>query len=440
MAITITFTHSVASVLTNATTVLLSDPTGAFGIQRDDTGGTVVADATAFTNSSTGTYAYTLTEPAEGLTYTIWIEWVYKGRTHRVEHSETGSLSINTTYSQLGGMRALWREFTGLSETADITDALVNTRLNDFYQNTIVKEVPADDFQADETQATSITDDGEYTLATNLIDVREPVFYNGKPIVLVRDAATFWGKYPEDTEGYVTDPTLVIGTISAADVRNAAFNYEIGGYTYTAAAGESNLTGSTIPQDKYGAWQLTIDADATITVTAATDNGTGYPTEAKAVAGLASASGSTVIMGYVTVINTSGTFVPDTTLLSAAGVTDTFTDGDPKLRGIPEHLLVQGRTLFARPKPDDLGLIKFPMLLQRPTALSSDTSTVINEEYGTLIAMGDAIAYLMRLGNDNKANRLLGRVDVPGTYKYLLSSTQSERQDQETARVVYREF
>ena len=58
-------TFKVGGVLTDATTALLSDPDGTYGIKRNDTGEVVVADATALTKTATGTYEYTLMGESE---------------------------------------------------------------------------------------------------------------------------------------------------------------------------------------------------------------------------------------------------------------------------------------------------------------------------------------------------------------------------------------
>lgn len=73
----------VNGVLTNATTAKLSDPTGTYGVKRNDTNAVVVADATAMTNDSTGAYSYTFTDP--GVACTAWVEFVYAGSTFRYE-------------------------------------------------------------------------------------------------------------------------------------------------------------------------------------------------------------------------------------------------------------------------------------------------------------------------------------------------------------------
>lgn len=90
MSITIRETFTIDGALTNVTSVVLSDPTATFGVKRNDTDGVVVADGTALTNSSTGVYEHTFDQPAAGLTYTYWVEWVYGGETYRYEGSISG--------------------------------------------------------------------------------------------------------------------------------------------------------------------------------------------------------------------------------------------------------------------------------------------------------------------------------------------------------------
>lgn len=88
--VTLHETFTIDDVLTNVTSVKLSDPTATFGVKRNDTGAIVVADNTAMTNTATGTYEHTFTEPAAGLTYTYWVEWVYGGETFRDEKTVVG--------------------------------------------------------------------------------------------------------------------------------------------------------------------------------------------------------------------------------------------------------------------------------------------------------------------------------------------------------------
>lgn len=80
---TITFQHSVEGTLTDVTSAALSDPTGTFGVKRDDTDAVVVADGTAMTHQSTGVYTYAFTDP--GVAMTAYVEYVYLGATYRFE-------------------------------------------------------------------------------------------------------------------------------------------------------------------------------------------------------------------------------------------------------------------------------------------------------------------------------------------------------------------
>lgn len=77
-------TWKVDGVLTNVTTAKLSDPTGTFGIKRNDTSAVVVADGTNMTNASTGVYEYSF-EDVEGVAYTAYVEFVYDGSTFQFE-------------------------------------------------------------------------------------------------------------------------------------------------------------------------------------------------------------------------------------------------------------------------------------------------------------------------------------------------------------------
>jgi len=135
MSITIRRTWEVEGVLTDPTSVKLSDATATYGVKRNDTNAVVVADNTSMTNVSTGVYEYTFTEPANGLTYTAQIEIVYLGQTHRFEVDLTGStaspsdtMTVDFTELQERIARFLFgtRTVSGLSATQqdDINDVI----------------------------------------------------------------------------------------------------------------------------------------------------------------------------------------------------------------------------------------------------------------------------------------------------------------------------
>lgn len=81
---------TIDGALANVTSIVLSDPTGAYGLKRNDNDAVVVADGTAMTNITTGIYEHTFTDPADDLEYTYWIEWVYDGATLRNEYTING--------------------------------------------------------------------------------------------------------------------------------------------------------------------------------------------------------------------------------------------------------------------------------------------------------------------------------------------------------------
>lgn len=85
----------VNGVLTDATSVKFSDPTGSFGVRRQDTGEVIVPDGTDLVRISTGLYSYAI--PGEdlvaGKVYEYWIERELGGVTTRTERLFTAGLA-----------------------------------------------------------------------------------------------------------------------------------------------------------------------------------------------------------------------------------------------------------------------------------------------------------------------------------------------------------
>ena len=93
----------VEGVLTNATSVKLSDPTATFGVKETVSGDIVVADDTAMTNSATGVYEYSFTDTVD-IAYTAYFEVVYAGATYRFEEdvpARASSSGMVASYSNL---------------------------------------------------------------------------------------------------------------------------------------------------------------------------------------------------------------------------------------------------------------------------------------------------------------------------------------------------
>jgi len=304
-------------------------------------------------------------------------------------------------------IRSKFRELTGILDTGDESNADVDLLINDYYLNTFPLQVKPQRLKTWFTQATSATDDGEYSVSSDVKLLLAPAMIDGTQIVLHQNASKFFVDYPKDTgHAYcVTDPSLAIGSSSEAAVANSAFSYRIGYWSYSKAAAETALSGDAVPVNKHGAWKLSIDSDGTITVTEADGNSTGYDTPAAAVDALDAETADEAPMGYVTVINTSGSFTPGTTLLSAAGVTATYTDHFHSTRNRPQDALLHGGKLYLRPKPDDIYQFKC-VEIEKPTELSGDSDTCDEPEWGRLVAYGTAIEYKLANGDTEGANEL----------------------------------
>lgn len=91
---TIQRTWKVEGVFTNVTSAKLSDPTGTFGVKRNDTSAVIVADGTDMTNSATGIYEYSFTD-VQDVAYTAYVEIVYAGATYYFEVDMPARTSVD---------------------------------------------------------------------------------------------------------------------------------------------------------------------------------------------------------------------------------------------------------------------------------------------------------------------------------------------------------
>lgn len=127
---TVRKTWRVEDVLTNVTTAKLSDPTGTYGVKRNDTDAVVVADGTNLTNSSTGVYDYSF-EDTVGVAYTAYVEIVYAGATYYFEvdftaRSASGEMVSSYSYllERVGHYLFGIRESFSSDQTDDILDCI----------------------------------------------------------------------------------------------------------------------------------------------------------------------------------------------------------------------------------------------------------------------------------------------------------------------------
>lgn len=103
MAVTLTKTFTVDGVATDVTSCVLSNSAATAGVIRTDTDAVVVADGTAMTKISTGQYSYSFDEPASGLTYEVYFEWIFGGETYRETQTYVASdtEALNADYDNL---------------------------------------------------------------------------------------------------------------------------------------------------------------------------------------------------------------------------------------------------------------------------------------------------------------------------------------------------
>lgn len=321
---------------------------------------------------------------------------------------------------KLSEIRTRWREDTGLSQVADISNESIDDIIIDYYVNHFPHDARVAEFDSFIEQITAATDLGKYSLMPGIDRLDDPVTVNRTEIRLYRDRERFFSDYPED-EQFITDPTLVIGT-DTKKVKHSDFTYRIQNYSYLKAASEVDLTGPTIPQNKYGAWSLRIDNDGGINVDAALGNEDGYDTPRMALEALSNSDSTTAYMGYVTAMSiAAGGFIPATTELNDADVTATYTDGKFELRNIPGAILLYGAELYARPKPNDIYLIKAPSIADRPTAFADDDAVPADPKWGPAIARGAAIMYLEPRGGQKRIT------DLAVTTKHYFGSIRSDK-------------
>ena len=301
---------------------------------------------------------------------------------------------------------AKYRAITGLKSTSQKTAATALEDINDYYQNHFPIESELERFEADFEQAMAVSDDGDYAIAAQYLALKPPYTIDNFPARLFSDKAQLDAVYQEETNPTnLTDPTLAIGSDSTTAVKNIAYSYRIGSYSYSKASAETELSGDTIPQNMYGAYRLEIDADGTISIVEAA-NDTGYNSAGKAVQALQAESGDNCCMGFVTVISTdSGGFVPGTTALDDSALTVTYTDGYHSTRGTPKGVLIDRRRLWFGPKPDDIHVFKGTAIL-RPDALTT-SSAPLDIAWGIVIAYGAGVIRKSESDDDELLARLI---------------------------------
>ena len=165
---------------------------------------------------------------------------------------------------------------------------------------------------------------------TDLSDGAEAQAQSDAAVVLVNDIrAKLKGNYP------ITKTGLAVGS-TATDIATGALDFTVAGVRYSKAAVAAGTPPGTdvIPSGTYGAVALDIGVNGTIDAISAAANATGYASAALAIAGIPAAAAAHARLGTATVVKSDGDFTFGTTLLSAANVTDVYTDGETAIEAI----------------------------------------------------------------------------------------------------------
>lgn len=232
----------VGGVLTDVTTAKLSDPTGTYGVKRNDTSAVVVADGTAMTSSATGIYEYSFTD-IEDIAYTAYVEFVYRGATYHFEvdfsaRSAVGAMvaSYPSLLERVGHFLFGIRSGYSNDQTTDIEEC-IKDGLRDVYAAhdwSFFKPIEDITTTAPYTTGTIVVVDGVVTLTTG-------TFPSWAADGTLKASNSYYSIASRDSGTQVTlDDTSV-------DI-DAGTAYELGrpeiplAATFEAVAGDSDLT------------------------------------------------------------------------------------------------------------------------------------------------------------------------------------------------------
>ena len=183
---TITKLFKVDGVATNMTSVVLSSADGTYGVKRNDTDAVVVADGVAMTNTVTGTYTYTFTDPAYDLTYTYGLEFVYGGATYHVEGTLTGTTAAGEGMT----LAQLIARLKDNSARTDQSNAQCVDWLNEA-QRTLARRHNWRDLET-ETSSTLDTDEYRYAFPTNMKACRGIRIIDGQASTWLHERTKRW--------------------------------------------------------------------------------------------------------------------------------------------------------------------------------------------------------------------------------------------------------
>jgi len=305
----------------------------------------------------------------------------------------------------LADIRTKFRDLTGRKTVGQMSDAAINTLINDFYTRDFPRDVLQDAIKSVFYQDLTCVDPGSYAISNDYLSFKMPAFIDDRQIHLTFDVDFFFKQYPND-ESCLENTSIGIGVISVASIEVNDFAYRIEGYSYYTAGTEGLLTGSNLPNGKFGAWLIEINSAGVLVITQAGANATGYASERLAMEGLPDLDSARACCGFVVIYNGSGAvFVPGTTLLSVAGLTVSYVDGKPSNRNEPCLALIWGNILTVRPKSNDRHVFQCECM-KKPSSMADDTDAPLNQDWGLAIAYGTAIKFLNEQDSGDTGSQL----------------------------------
>lgn len=235
-------TFKVGGVLTNVTTAKLSDPTGTFGIKRNDTDAVVVADGTNMTNASTGVYQYTL-DALVNVAYTAYIEFVYDGDTIYIQFDlpavsdDYGMVvSYNSLLERVGHYLFGLRSGFSADQTTDILEC-IRDGLHDVYTAHAWSFFrPVEDIATTAPYAT-----GTVTIAAGVVTLAGGTFpsWAADGILKVSDSYYSVATRNGDTQLTLDDTSVTAAAATAFQLARPEIPLDA---TFEAVANDSDLT------------------------------------------------------------------------------------------------------------------------------------------------------------------------------------------------------
>lgn len=235
-------TWRVEEVLTNVTSAKLSDPTGTFGIRRNDTLAVVVADGTNMTNSATGVYEYSF-EDVQDVAYTAYVEFVYAGSTFHFEvdlpaRTETGLMvaSYSSLLERVGHYLFGIRTSFSSDQITDIEDC-IRDGLHDVYTaHNWSFFRPVEDISTTAPYAT-----GTVTIAAGVVTLSGGTFPAWAADGLLKVASAYYSVASRDGNTQLTldDTSVTVASASAFELGRPEVELNS---AFEAISGDSDLT------------------------------------------------------------------------------------------------------------------------------------------------------------------------------------------------------